>query len=170
MDEVLGLIDALEALIVEAKRIPMTQKLVLEEEPLLRITNKMRDVIKTKGAIIKKEVVAKPRVSSQQINEFDNVMKNDQQAKKILTDAYAQVEIIQKGSQRYADEVLSNLQLILTKTESDMRRIKKTIENGRELLEEKNKVHALSVQNNKIEKKEISNETKSTSTFTASTH
>lgn len=170
MDEVLGLIDALEALIVEAKRIPMTQKLVLEEEPLLRITNKMRDVIKTKGAIIKKEVVAKPRVSSQETNEFDNGIKNDQQAKKILADAYAQVEIIQKGSQRYADEVLSNLQLILTKTESDMRRIKKTIENGRELLEEKNKVHALSVQNNKIEKKEITNETRSTSIFTTSTH
>ena len=47
MSEVLGLIDALEASVLEGKKIPLTEKVVVSEVSLLEIIDKIRLVIKS---------------------------------------------------------------------------------------------------------------------------
>eukprot|EP01047_Picozoa_sp_COSAG01_P000111 COSAG01_NODE_1_length_100484_cov_170.446142_111_plen_152_part_00 len=143
MDELLGLIEALEGLILDAKRIPMTNKVVIEEERLLQLTNKMRDFIKSNGAVIQQEVITKQQKQTADvvIKSEDGLIKpkvsSDKATQDLMTQAYAEVETLKAGSQHYADEVLSRLQMIITKTENDMLRMKRTIENGRQLIEER---------------------------------
>lgn len=149
MDKLLGFLDSLESLVTESKQIPMTNKVIIQQDQLLILVQKMRDLIKTKGEIIQTEVIAPSYNGSLQTDPLlDNHLTQDS------TDANTQTheidlqtkqriaqeaEKIKEGSHIYADDVLANLQLVTTKIQNDILRIKKTIENGRQLIENKKK-------------------------------
>ncbi|MEK9658166.1 MAG: hypothetical protein VW378_07355 [bacterium] len=146
MDKFLGLIDALEALVMDSKRIPLTSKVILEEHRLFDLTSKMRDLIKNKGNILPKSVMTDtepvPQLESEEVSFALNTQKGwvkSKETQDLMQSAYEQMESMKAGSKKYADDVLANLQLVITKMQTDILRMKNTIENGRQYIENKDK-------------------------------
>ena len=46
MSEVLGLLDALEAVILDSKKVPLTDNVIVNEQKLIDIIDKLRTVVK----------------------------------------------------------------------------------------------------------------------------
>jgi hypothetical protein len=57
--EILGLLDTLESMILDSSKIPFTKKVVVDEESLLGIVDKMRLVIQGGGGFAKEAIVLK---------------------------------------------------------------------------------------------------------------
>jgi hypothetical protein len=144
MNEVLGLLDSLEATILESKKIPLTDKVIIEEKNLLSLIDKMRLTLKSNGDIVHEALTtAEPEnFQTAQTPSFYNLkpgQKNsyytDQKADEILTDAQDNAKEIIQGAKAYADQVLANLQLIVTKNQKNLGMMEKTLENSREILD-----------------------------------
>ena len=137
MNEVLGLLDSIEATILEGKKIPLTDKVVLEEPVILSLIDKVRLVIKSNGEAAKsfistdKTTLDKPLSTKAQSSNSNDT--------KIKQDALEYAHKIKSGANEYADFVLSNVQLMLTKMQKDMVRFDQNLENGREILEKQKK-------------------------------
>ena len=127
MDEIFGLIDALEAVVLEGKKVPFSDKIMVEEHRLLQMIDKMRLVIKSNGSIIKRSIdltkkeEAKPKVEPQ---------KTDQ------VTAELEAEKIKKGAQEYADYVMANIQLMITKMQTNLVKAEKIITDSRSMISE----------------------------------
>ncbi len=134
MSELLGLIDALEAHILESSKIPMTDKVVLNEAQLLQCIDKIRISAKNGDTArlavdvqLSSEEQAKERIKAafegQVKNKFDSEIQAMQKANKI-----------KDGANDYADYVLANLQLTLTKMQKNLIHLEKNIDSGRQIL------------------------------------
>ncbi|MBT3261334.1 hypothetical protein HOC37_05500 [bacterium] len=144
MNEVLGLLDSLEATILESKKIPLTDKVIIEEKNLLSLIDKMRLTLKSNGDIVHEALTTSEPKNFQtaQPPSFYNLkpgQKNsyytDQKADEILTDAQDNAKEIIQGAKDYADQVLANLQLTVTKNQKNLGMMEKTLENSREILD-----------------------------------
>lgn len=132
MSELLGLLDALEAVILDSKKVPLTDNVIVNEKKLIDIIDKVRTVVKTKGDILKEKYQMQNEVRSTEPIPNENITLSDiekemQKAKKI-----------KQGAQDYAAFVLSNLQLTVTKMQNNLIKLEKNIESGREVIEKKN--------------------------------
>lgn len=134
MSELLGLIDALEAHILESSKIPMTDKVVLNEAQLLQCIDKIRISAKNGDTArlavdvqLSSEEQAKERIKAafegHVKNKFDSEIQAMQKANKI-----------KDGANDYADYVLANLQLTLTKMQKNLIHLEKNIDSGRQIL------------------------------------
>ena len=134
MSELLGLIDALEAYILESSKIPMTDKVVLNEAQLLQCIDKIRISAKNSDTArlavdvqLSSEEQAKERIKAafegHVKNKFDSEIQAMQKANKI-----------KDGANDYADYVLANLQLTLTKMQKNLIHLEKNIDSGRQIL------------------------------------
>tara|TARA_B100000586_G_scaffold258647_1_gene223358 strand:+ start:5149 stop:5589 length:441 start_codon:yes stop_codon:yes gene_type:complete len=134
MSELLGLIDALEAYILESSKIPMTDKVVLNEAQLLQCIDKIRISAKNGDTArlavdvqLSSEEQAKERIKAafegHVKNKFDSEIQAMQKANKI-----------KDGANDYADYVLANLQLTLTKMQKNLIHLEKNIDSGRQIL------------------------------------
>ena len=114
MMQLLGLLDTLEATILNGKKVLMTDLVMVNEGQLLEIIDKIRGVIKSGGSAAKQAI---ERVSSNDIyNE-----------KSILSKAQREARLIKEGANSYADETLSNLLATVLKLE-------RSLESGRQRL------------------------------------
>ena len=137
MDEILGLVDALEAQILSAQKIPLTDKIMLTEKKLLNIIDKIRIVIKSEEDVVRKSIELQKR-------EIDGIEKKflteqEMQTKVPLTiiqNAEKEAEKIKEETNSYADYILSNLQLMITKMQKNILHMEKSIEDGRQALEQ----------------------------------
>lgn len=118
--KILGLLDTLESVIMEGFKIPMTKKTVLNEDELLCLTDKMRLVIQEGGHKSPETAVPKAAAPVQEEETKDE----SAQAGEIVKEAYEIAKEVRSGADRYADEVLSNLELTST-------RVLRTIKAGR---------------------------------------
>lgn len=138
--EILGLLDTLEATILDGFKIPLTKKTLVNEEQVLMLIDKIRLVIQggsdfAKKAIDKERNIRgmsqeEPTVSNQTtetIKEAQMPMTDKAKASEIIAQAYQVAKEVRDGADKYADEVLSNLELTST-------RILRTIKAGRERL------------------------------------
>ena len=134
MSELLGLIDALEAHILESSKIPMTDKVVLTEAQLLQFIDKIRISAKNGDTArlavdvqLSSEEQSKERIKAafegHVKNKFDSEIQSMQKANKI-----------KDGANDYADYVLANLQLTLTKMQKNLIHLEKNIDSGRQIL------------------------------------
>jgi hypothetical protein len=134
MSELLGLIDALEAHILESSKIPMTDKVVLTEAQLLQFIDKIRISAKNGDTArlavdvqLSSEEQSKERIKAafegHVKNKFDSEIQAMQKANKI-----------KDGANDYADYVLANLQLTLTKMQKNLIHLEKNIDSGRQIL------------------------------------
>ena len=134
MSELLGLIDALESYILESSKIPMTDKVVLTEAQLLQFIDKIRISVKNGDTArlavdvqLSSEEQAKERIKAafegHVKNKFDSEIQAMQKANKI-----------KDGANDYADYVLANLQLTLTKMQKNLIHLEKNIDSGRQIL------------------------------------
>lgn len=138
MDEVFGIIDALESTILEGKKVPFSEKIVIEEKKLLSLVDKLRLVLKSDGNMIKRSINASEKDKAYEKavesnpSEDNSVDKNTQ----ILEEAVNQAEKIKTGANEYADYVLANLHLMVTKMQTNLVKIEKSLTNGRDALDQ----------------------------------
>jgi len=125
--QILGLLDTLESIILDGFKIPLSRKVVLNEDQLLSIIDKMRLLISGGEGLVKKDKKEPEAVLSA---EAPSAEKG--KGPEILEQAYQIAREIREGADKYADEVLANLELSTT-------RVLRTIKAGRERLSQTGK-------------------------------
>jgi hypothetical protein len=140
--EILGLLDTLEAMILDGFKIPLSSKTIVNEEKLLAVIDKVRLVLQggedfakkaigrekhlvTKAEVLD-EVIPKKgaRLSQKAKTEPEDI---EGKAIEVLQQAYQVAKEVRQGADKYADEVLANL-------EATSARILRSIRAGRERL------------------------------------
>jgi len=144
--EIIYLIDRLESLINEAKRLPLTSGVIVNQEEFLKIIDQMRLTIPQEIREARRlkeereEVIARAQAEAEKIvaeakGEVDGLLAEERLLKaakeegaKIMEQARREAEKIRKGADEYAIEVLGQLQdqLIALQT---------TIQNGLDYLQ-----------------------------------
>jgi len=137
--EILGLLDTLESMILDGTKIPLTKNILINEEKILAVIDKMRLVIQggggfAKGAIAPKsetpagaKAAEKPAPTPGAKEVLEGRSQDEAKAVEVLQQAYQMAKEIREGADQYADEVLANL-------EATSSRILRTIKAGRERL------------------------------------
>lgn len=135
--ELLGLIDALEAQLLQGHRIPLTHKLVVDDDKILDLLDKIRLVIKSGPDVVRSSLnrsdtrglQADTIRAAQQLAQETTLSQSEVQKKaaEIINSAYEVASEIQNGAKKYADDVLANLLVIAT-------RLERNIESGRSRL------------------------------------
>lgn len=132
--EILGLLDALESMLLDGFKIPLTKKTLVNEERILSVIDKMRMVIQGGGGFAKKalsgeeaEAQAGKAAPQKERPQAVQPMPDNTKAAEIVQQAYQIAKEVREGADKYADEVLSNLELTST-------RVLRTVKAGRERL------------------------------------
>jgi hypothetical protein len=143
--EILGLLDTLEATIMDGFKIPMTKKTIVNEEQVLILIDKMRMVAKggsakdridqERGRGVQGEQPA--RSAAPESDLPPEIMSSPDKASsaEMIQQAYQIAKEIREGADKYADEILSNLEQTST-------RILRTINAGRDRLKKNVQVSA----------------------------
>lgn len=160
MTAILGLLEALEAAILDSPKIPFTDKTIIEETKILEMIDKIRMVLQS-GSEIAKESIQQGETEKKVALELsqEKVKEPEEAAPKTSQFFEAQEkanEIIQKAREiarelrfeadKYAEGVLANLSVAVT-------RILRTLENGRERLKKFNE-NSAATEKEILEKKE----------------
>lgn len=142
--EILGLLDALEAMILDGFKIPFGSKTIVNEEKLLSIVDKIR-LVAQGGEDFAKKAIDRDKHGVSKTEILDEVMPkrgqvpaktrerieagSDMEGKaiEVLQQAYQIAKEVRQGADKYADEVLANL-------EATSARILRSIRAGRERL------------------------------------
>jgi len=135
MDELLGLIDSLEATILDSKKIPMTDKCILEEQQILQLVDKIRMTLKSGESLARQSVDLSQEDDSVNNESIDKV--KDEDADAVLRDSLREADEIKQGAQEYAEYILANLHLMVTKMQKNLIKVEKNLESGRDLLDQK---------------------------------
>lgn len=138
--EILGLIDTLESVILEGNRIPLTKKIMIDEAKVLSLIDKIRLVVQGGGdyakKVIDKDFRSEGEASSftpgqqeakSENNAIPEGMMGDNKSMEVIQQAYQMAKEVRVGADKYADEVLSNL-------EAAAGRVLRTIQAGRDRL------------------------------------
>lgn len=140
MNDILGLVDALEALLLESPRIPLTEKLLVIEKDALQLIDKIRLSIKN-GNVSREHI----DINKDPNLEVPVVQESKEYQKVSIADATMQAKKIKQGANEYAEYVLSNLQLSVTKLQNQIIKLEKNIENGRDVLEQQKAEDLISI-------------------------
>jgi hypothetical protein len=114
MMELLGLLDTLEAAVLGGKKVPFTANVIVDENKILEIIDKLRTVMRTGGGSIR---------SLEHVSESES-----QHEKVILSKAKREARLMKEGANRYAEEQLNHLMVTLLK-------MQRTVENGKQRME-----------------------------------
>jgi hypothetical protein len=127
--EILGLVDTLEAMILEGFKIPLTKKTVIDEEDVLQVLDKIRLV--AQGGDVKAAISQSQRpvitnhapIKQTQLEITDEAQRDiervkstlsgsneEEKATEVLEKAYKISKEVRMGADKYADEVLSTLE------------------------------------------------------------
>ncbi|MBU0686360.1 MAG: hypothetical protein KKB81_00715 [Candidatus Margulisbacteria bacterium] len=136
--EILGLLDALESLVLDGFKIPLSRKTMVNEEKVLAIIDKIRLVAQSGGGIAKKAVSGEAPRSSAAARELPPELSarisssggtaSEGKAVEVIQQAYQIAKEVRLGADRYADEVLTNL-------EATSSRVLRAVRAGREKLQ-----------------------------------
>lgn len=139
--EILGLLDSLESAILDSFKIPLTSKVVVQEGEILALIDKMRLVIQSGNDFVKKAIEAEHKIMEekdghekqlkkiskatvQDMGEEVSAKELEEKAQEIIHQAYQLAREIRLGADKYADEILANLEI-------NSNKILRTIKNGR---------------------------------------
>ena len=137
--EILGLLDHLESIVLDSAKIPFSKKIMVDEDKLLTVIDKIRMVLQggndyAKKAIGKSEEPAGGRAAMTiEAAEAEHRPQAESKAVEVMEQAYKMAKEIREGADKYADEVLANLEATST-------RILRTVKAGRERLEKTTQV------------------------------
>ena len=129
-EETLGLLDGLEAILLEGKRIPFMDKIVIDEHELLDVIDKIRRSVK-RGGLASQSAISP--IKSGDVAESDNLDKSISISMLEKEEEVAQK--LSKDTQVYAKQVMTNLQLMVTKMQTNLVKFEKSIEEGRQNIE-----------------------------------
>ena len=131
MDEILGLIDSLEAVVLDGKKIPMVDKTVVEEKKLLNLIDKIRIVIKSEEDVVRKAIGQKNNENVLNSGCKTNISEHSFESRipyTIIQEAEKESNKIKAEANSYADYIL------VTKIQKNLITIEKSIEDGRDTL------------------------------------
>ncbi|TDA65658.1 MAG: ATPase [Clostridia bacterium] len=149
MHSVLKLLDELEARINQARRLPMTSKVVLEAEDLLECLDRVRGALpadlaeaealnRERGEMLKKAEVQARDIMEQAkkqaetlIQEAEITRQAQAQAEQIVGRAQSVAQEIKTGAHGYADDILSQLEQNLEKITAAVRQGRKELKSTR---------------------------------------
>lgn len=155
--EILGLLDALESLILDGFKFPLSRKVMVDEERVLALIDKIRLVAQSGSGFAKKavagEVIRSTAVARDLPKEVaaklpEGASGDDARSVEIVQQAYQIAKEVRFGADKYADEVLANL-------EGTAARVLRAVKAGRERLSK-------SVGVDEIESMPISSKSRST--------
>ncbi len=131
MSEIFGILDILESTIIDGRKIPMTEKVIVDEGHLLTLIEKARVVLKSKGEAAWQAVdqgSSPPKLDDLQTPESALPEREyDERRSELLR--------IRDETRQYADNVMAQLQLIVTKMQTQLIKMESTLRNGREIIE-----------------------------------
>ena len=110
-------------MILDGTKIPFTKKVMAEEEKLLSVIDKTRLVIQGGSDYARKAIGRDEAVEAEEPPRSTGAAKTTE----ALEQAYQMAKEIREGADKYADEVLANLEATST-------RLLRTIKAGRERL------------------------------------
>lgn len=128
--EILGLLDTLESIVLDSAKIPFTKRIVVDEERILSIIDKMRLVIQGGSDFAKTAIgrrAGEPEAASGETAEMEKRPQAESKAVEVIEQAYQMAKEIREGADKYADEVLANLEATST-------RVLRTVKAGRDRL------------------------------------
>jgi len=133
MNEALGLVDAFEAKILDAKRIPFSGRIVLDEKRCLQLIDKLRYLLQnTEDSVARKVIDSTKDDSIESLSAEEEV----DEAQRLVREAESSSHDIKKGANDYADNVLARLQLLITQLQKNLVGLERNIENGRGMIDE----------------------------------
>ena len=137
MNEILGIIDSLEATILESKKVPMTTKVIIDETYLLTIIDKIRMSLKSTSSVARATVDVQQQQIDKEAIGLSSEDMNKQVSQRIIQEAEKHSAEIKQGAHDYADDVLANLQLVIAKMQKNIVTLEKNVDSGRQVLESK---------------------------------
>jgi hypothetical protein len=124
MEEIAGLIDSIVSTIMTAKRAALSHKVLVDRDALLEMLDKLK-----KSLDLTEEVrVIRPAMNVQKNKDEINPEIFGLEGEALLRQAKIEADKIKGGANQYAESVLDNLLISLTKAES-------AITNGKERLQ-----------------------------------
>ena len=134
MNETYGLLDMLEALVVDGFRLPLGSKVIVDEDQILDILDKIRHSIKSGGKATQ-NIIDQGRV--QETEESIQLEAGEEKITiSLLEKEESKAKQIKKDSNVYADQVMANLQLMVTKMQTNLVKFENSIEEGRKRISE----------------------------------
>ena len=130
MSEVLGVLDALEATILEGQKVPFTEKVLLNEKQLIDLIDKLRVSLSRMNSNSKND--NSMLKIDKNTPEIENQLNNQKKAADIQHE-----NKIKQGANEYAEYILSSLLMTVTKMQKNLVRLEQSIESGRNLIEKK---------------------------------
>jgi hypothetical protein len=136
MNEVLGLIDSVEATILEGKKVPFSDKVVLDERKLLILIDKLRLVIKNDPSMIRRSIETSGMVSDSVIAAQTPVVIETPVGihPDVLRQAEEESQRVRRSADEYADNVLAHLQMVVTRAQKTLIKLEQSIDSGRDHL------------------------------------
>jgi hypothetical protein len=137
--EILGLLDHLESIVLDSAKIPFSKKIMVDEDKLLTVIDKIRMVLQGGSDYAKKAIGKSDEPAAGQTEmtieaaENERRAPNESKSVEIMEQAYKMAKEIREGADKYADEVLANLEATST-------RVLRTVKAGRERLEKTTQV------------------------------
>ena len=141
--EILGLLDTLESMILDGFKIPLSKKTMVNEEKVLAVIDKIRLVAQGGEDFAKKAIDRKGGKAEEEAGVRENVkakksvtklLEREQKhediegkAMEVLQQAYQIAREVRQGADKYADDILSNI-------EATSSRILRTVRAGRDKL------------------------------------
>ena len=142
MNEILGLIDSVEATILEGKKVPFSEKVILDERKLLILIDKLRLVIKNDSSMIRRSIEQAPMGSSDPASVIpvaSGYSVSGESSGTIHPDVLKQAEEesvrVRRSADEYADNVLAHLQMLVTRVQKNLIKLEQSIDSGREHLD-----------------------------------
>jgi len=116
MNEALGVVDAFEAKILDAKRIPFSGRIVLDEKQCLQLIDKLRYLLQNAEDSVARQVIDSTRDDS-----TDSLSAEDEldEAQRLMREAESKSHDVKRGANDYADNVLARLQLLVTQLQKN---------------------------------------------------
>ena len=137
MSKILGLLDALESIILDSKKVPLSTKIMVDEAPLIEIIDKVRITLRSEE--LNNQHKINREVEHQPVSSEKNLQQLDTQ-KKYIEDELKKINKLREGADDYAKYILSNLQLTVTKMQNNLAKLEKNIESGRKVIDDKNEL------------------------------
>jgi vacuolar-type H+-ATPase subunit H len=145
--DILYLIDELESRLTEGRRVPLTSKVVVDEEACFDIINEMRSRVPEEVRQAKKIVRERDRIVAQANEEAERIVALARgKADEVLTEhdtvkeAAARAETIIERAQREADKIKIDADdyviAVLTQLESQLGSLTTTVQNGIRVVQE----------------------------------
>ena len=133
MNEILGLLDTLEAAFLDAKKIPMTDKVMVDEKMMLQLIDKIRFSVKSNGGAARQAIdVDKTEPVAIGGTQNSGVKVDPDQ---LIKSAQQEAKKMKEGANDYADYILANLQLMVTKVQKNLVKLEKNIDSGRSVID-----------------------------------